>query len=147
LSRNGVSGQPTAQPYPYARTQRQRRDAGHSWTRLDDHVNQRYFRTVYQYDGVLYASAANVPPSDQWKTPDAEPALFTSQTGTPLERTDTPCADEVVVGWTILDEMLIGATHRGTLLKTQGETWEITGELPRSEPIPGCYYNLTPFPQ
>ncbi|MGB9965749.1 WD40 repeat domain-containing protein [Halobacterium sp. CBA1126] len=122
-------------------------DAGRLWTRLDDHVKQRYFRTVYQYEGVVYASAANVPPSAQWETPDADPELFTSQHGTSLEQIDVPCADEVVVGWTTLDEMLIGATHRGTLLKTHGETWEIIGELPSSETIPGCYYNLTPFPQ
>ncbi|MFC3959266.1 WD40/YVTN/BNR-like repeat-containing protein [Halovivax cerinus] len=117
-------------------------NAGRSWTRLDENVEQRYFRTAYQYDGVLYTSAARVPPSDRWETAAAEPALFTCHDGTSLERVDSPRPDEVVVGWTTVDGTLIGATHRGTLLRTQGETWAIAGALPSSETIPGCYYTL-----
>jgi len=117
-------------------------NAGHSWTRLDENVQQRYFRTVYQYDGVLYASAARVPPSNYWETSDADPALFKSRDGMSLERADFPCPDEVVVGWTTADDTLVGATHRGTILRTGGETWEIVGHLPSSETVPGCYYNL-----
>lgn len=117
-------------------------NAGRSWTRLDGSVEQRYFRTVYQYDGILYTSAARVPPSNHWETADAEPALFKCCDGTSFERIDSPCPDEVVVGWTTVDDTLVGATHRGTILRKQGETWNIVGELPSSETIPGCYYNL-----
>ncbi|MFQ3293280.1 MAG: hypothetical protein ACI9PP_001288 [Halobacteriales archaeon] len=118
-------------------------NAGRSWTRLDENVEQRYFRTVYHYDGALYASAACVPPSNYWETAAADPALFKCTDNTSLESVDSPCPDEVVVGWTTTDETLIGTTHRGTILETQGDTWEIVGELPSSETIPGCYYNLT----
>lgn len=118
-------------------------NAGRSWTRLDGNVEQRYFRTVYQFDGALYASAACVPPSNRWETPEADPALFRCRDGQSLDRIDTPRPDEVVVGWTTAEEMLIGTTHRGTILRTQGKTWEVVGELPSAETIPGCYYNLT----
>jgi photosystem II stability/assembly factor-like uncharacterized protein len=118
-------------------------NAGRSWTRLDETVEQRYFRTVYQYDGALYASGACVPPSNCWETAEAAPALFRCSDGTSLDRIDSPCPDEVVVGWTTADETLIGTTHRGTILRTRGDTFEIAGELPSAETIPGCYYNLT----
>lgn len=118
-------------------------NAGRTWTRLDENVKQRYFRTVYQYDGILYAAGACVPPSNHWETSEADPALFKCRDGGPLERIDAPRPDEVVVGWTTTDEALIGATHRGTLLRKQRDTWKIVGELPSSETIPGCYYNLT----
>lgn len=74
------------------------RDAGHSWTRLDEHVEQRYFRTVYQYEGAVYASGACVPPSNYWDTEAADPVLFEMDDGTSLDRVDAPCGDEVVVG-------------------------------------------------
>lgn len=118
-------------------------DAGRSWTRLDENVEQRYFRTVYRHDGALYASAACVPPSNYWETSDADPALFTCRDGQSLERIDSPRPAEVVVGWTTTDETLVGVTHRGTILRTRGKAWEVVGELPSSETVPGCYYNLT----
>lgn len=117
--------------------------AGRSWRRLDENVEQRYFRTVYGYDGALYAAAACVPPSNQWETSKAAPALFRCRDGESLDRIDSPCPAEVVVGWTTADETLIGATHRGTLLRTRGDTWTIAGALPTAETIHGCYYNLT----
>lgn len=118
-------------------------NAGRSWTRLDEDVEQRYFRTVYQYDGNLYMSAACVPPSNQWETPAADPALFVCRDGRSLERIDAPCPDEVVVGWTEAEGSLLGVTHRGTILRARGDTWEIVGDLPSAETIPGCYYSLT----
>lgn len=118
-------------------------DAGHSWTRLDETVDQRYFRTLYEYDGAVYASAACVPPSDYWETSEANPTLFKSRETTTLDRIDFPYRDEVVVGWTTADEALLGITHRGRILRTQGDTWETVGNLPSSETVPGCYYNLT----
>jgi hypothetical protein len=117
-------------------------DAGRSWMRLDDGVDQRYFRTVYEYEGVLYASAACVPPSNRWETREANPALFASRDGRSLERLDSPRPDEVVVGWTATEGALVGATHRGTIIETDGETWRVLGTIPTTETIPGCYYNL-----
>jgi hypothetical protein len=117
-------------------------NAGRAWTRLDGAVEQRYFRSVSQYDGALYASAACVPPSDRWETAAADPALFTSADGASLDRLASPCPDEVVVGWTATDDRLLGATHRGTLLATRGETVTVVGDLPSTDTIPGCYYDL-----
>jgi hypothetical protein len=118
-------------------------DAGQTWTRLDEGFEQRYFRTVYEHEGTIYASAACVPPSDRWETSAADPALFASTNGTSLERLDTPCPEEVVVGWTTTDDSLLGVTHRGTILGLQDNAWGVVGGLPSEETIPGCYYNLT----
>lgn len=118
-------------------------DAGRTWTRLDEGVEQRYFRTVHHHEGTLYASGACVPPSDYWETADADPALFRCRDGASLDRIDSPRSDEVVVGWTSTADALVGATHRGTILHKQDGAWDVVGELPSLETIPGCYHNLT----
>lgn len=117
-------------------------NAGRTWTRLDADVEQRYFRTVYEHDGVLYASGACVPPSDRWETPAADPALFACRDGESLERVDSPRPTEVVVGWTTTNGVLVGATHRGTLLRQHGDSFVVAGAVPTTDTIPGCYYDL-----
>jgi hypothetical protein len=117
-------------------------DAGHSWNRLDEEFDQRYFRTAAHYDGVLYASGACVPPSERWETAAADPALFACRDGTTLKQIDAPYPDEVVVGWTAVDDTLVGVTHRGKVFQKAGDRWQSICEVPSPDTIPGCYYNL-----
>lgn len=117
-------------------------DAGRSWDRLDDAVDQRYFRTAYQHDGVLYASGACVPPSERWETSEADPALFVCRDGRTLQRIEAPAPDEVVVGWTSVGGTLVSATHRGNVFRQDGADWQSVCTIPSPETIPGCYHNL-----
>ncbi|MFC4550908.1 MULTISPECIES: WD40/YVTN/BNR-like repeat-containing protein [Halorussus] len=118
-------------------------DAGRSWRRLDDEVPQRYFRASRLHDGVLYTSAACVPPN-RWESDEANPALFECRDGRTLEAVDSPTPDEVVVGWTTVDGDLVGATHRGTLHRQQSGEWRAVGEVPNpDETLHGRYVNLT----
>lgn len=117
-------------------------DAGQSWERLDEGVEQRYFRAAHFHDGVLYTSAACVPPNE-WEQDEANPALFEWQDGVGLEVVESPRPDEVVVGWTMVDGDVVGATHRGTLLRKQSSGWEVVGEIPTPDGLYGRYVNLT----
>lgn len=119
-------------------------DAGRSWTRLDDEVEQRYFRASYVQDGVLYTSAACVPPN-RWENDEADPVVFESRDGRTLGAIALPRPDEVVVGWTTVDGDLVGATHRGTLVRKQPEGWTVIGEIPTPDTLHGRYVNLTWF--
>lgn len=119
-------------------------DAGRSWTRLDEGVEQRYFRAAYVHDGVLYTSAACVPPN-RWEDDDANPALFECRDGDALEVADSPRPDEVVVGWTTVDGNVVGATHRGTLLAKRSDEWTVVGEIPTPDTLYGRYVNLSWF--
>jgi hypothetical protein len=117
-------------------------DAARSWTRLDEGFDQRYFRAARVHDGVLDASAACVPPN-RWENDEADPALFESRDGRELRPVESPRPDEVVVGWTTVEGDLVGATHRGTLLRKRAEEWSVVGEIPTPDTLPGRYVNLT----
>jgi hypothetical protein len=116
-------------------------DAARTWRRLDT-ADQRYFRAAHEYDDVLYASAACVPPAEFWETPEADPALFWSADGETLERISAPHDDEVIVGWATSSVGLLGVTHRGTILRRSDGEWSVAGDLPTEESIAGCYYSL-----
>ena len=115
-------------------------DAGRSWTRLDEGVDQRYFRAALRHEGVLYTSAARVPPG-RWEDDDADPALFECRDGR-LRRVESPRPDEVVVGWTTVEGDPLGATHRGTLLRKRDGAWRVVGEIPSPDTLYGRYVNL-----
>lgn len=116
-------------------------DAGRSWTRLDEGVEQRYFRAAHRHEGVLYASAACLPPNE-WERPDADPALFEWRNGNAPERIESPRPDGVVVGWTAADGDLFGLTHRGTLLEKSGGEWRAVGEIPGPDTLYGRFGSL-----
>lgn len=117
-------------------------DAGRSWTRLDEGVEQRYFRAAYVHDGVLYTSAACIPPNG-WEDDKADPALFECRDGHTLEVVESPRPDEVVVDWIEVGGDLLGATHRGTLLRHRDDGWAVVGKIPTPDTLPGRYVNLT----
>ncbi|WP_232702795.1 WD40/YVTN/BNR-like repeat-containing protein [Halobacterium wangiae] len=117
-------------------------DVGRSWTRLDETVEQRYFRSVYSHDGVLYTSAACVPPN-RWDQREADPAVFQCRDGTTLAAVAFPCPDEVVVGWTTVGDDLVAVTHRGTVLRRRDGGWTTVADIQPPDTLPGRYCNLT----
>ncbi|MCD2201339.1 WD40 repeat domain-containing protein [Halobacterium sp. KA-4] len=119
-------------------------DAGHTWTRLDEGLDQQYFRAAFVHDDTLYTSAACVPPT-RWDSDDAEPVLLTASAGESLTPVESPHPDEVVVGWTTIDGDPVGATHRGTILRKAGDTWTRVGTIPTPDSLHGKYINLAWF--
>lgn len=103
-------------------------DAGQSWTRLDENIEQRYFREVIEYNGILYTSAA-MGPSPRWND-GADAVLLESRDGQIFEAVDSPCPNEVILAWTVADGELIAGTNNGTLLRQRGGEWTVIGELP-----------------
>ncbi len=55
------------------------------------------------------------------------------------------CPEEVVVGWTVDENDLIGVTHRGTVLRKQTGAWEIVGHVPNPDTLYGQFGNLIWF--
>ncbi|NHN43353.1 glycosyl hydrolase [Halorubellus sp. JP-L1] len=101
-------------------------DAGRSWTRLDDGVDQRYFRTVFHHDGTTYAAGA-LSSSGNWDAPDEDPGFFAYRPGDSLEPIAYPTPTEVVTGLGAVptngvdgaesERTLVAGTHRGSLLR------------------------------
>jgi len=115
-------------------------DAGRSWTRLDDGVEQSYFRSALAHDGTMYAGGA-LSNSSTWDDPDADPALFTYQGG-PLRAVDHPRPDETVTGLTVADGAVVAGTHRGTVLAEHDDGWAVVGSFPVPGDLTGRYTPL-----
>ncbi|MFC6952651.1 hypothetical protein [Halorubellus litoreus] len=109
-------------------------DAGASWTRLDDDVEQGYFRTVFHHDGRTYAAGA-LSSSGNWDDPDEDPGFFAYTPEAGLRELDVDTPDEVVTGVTAVDgDTLFAGTHRGSLLReTAGGEWTTVGSFPTDE--------------
>jgi len=103
-------------------------DTGQSWTRLDEGIEQRYFREAIDHDGVLYTGAA-MGPSPHWDD-GADAVLLEARDGQTLEAVDSPRSNEVVLAWTVVGGEVIAGTNNGTLLRQRGGEWTIVGELP-----------------
>jgi photosystem II stability/assembly factor-like uncharacterized protein len=116
-------------------------DEGRSWTRLDEGVDQRYFRTVFGTDGAIYAGSA-LAHTATWDDDDADPALFVSRDASSLDRLEYPRPDETITGITTAEGDLTVATHRGTILVLRRGDWLISGSLPASNQFAGSYTPL-----
>jgi hypothetical protein len=116
-------------------------DAGRSWTRLDEGVDQRYFRSAFSHEGTLYAGGA-LANSSTWDDPDADPALVVSHDGETLETVEHPRPDETVTGITVLEGQIVAATHRGTVLVEDGGDWSVAGSFPTPGDVTGTYTPL-----
>lgn len=110
------------------------RDAGRTWTRLDEDLGHRYFREAFADDGRLYAAAAaGAPPS--WSGPDGtDAALFESdddgETFQSVEYEGGP--GEFVLSWTASGGSVYAGTTAGSVLRRDAETdrWIRIGTLP-----------------
>ncbi|WP_227134227.1 hypothetical protein [Halorubellus salinus] len=121
-------------------------DAGASWTRLDEDVEQGYFRTVRHNDGVTYAAAATSS-SGNWDDPDVTAGFFAYTPDDGLRELEYDTPDEVVTGITVVDaddaddanetadvddaDVRFAGTHRGSLLReTATGEWTTVGAFP-----------------
>jgi len=115
-------------------------DGGGTWTRLDDSVEQRYFRAVLATDGGVYAAGA-LANSSTWEDNDADPALFRWE-GVGLDPVALPTTDETVTGLTTVDGTVVAGTHRGRLLARRPDGWVETGRFPVPGGLTGRYTPL-----
>lgn len=111
-------------------------DAGRSWARLDEGIEQRYFRSVHTHEGVVYAGGA-LANSGTWEDEDADPQ-FVAYDGD-LERVAIPYPDETVTGLATADGDLVVATHRGHVLRRDGAGWEELATVPTPGDVTGRY--------
>jgi photosystem II stability/assembly factor-like uncharacterized protein len=108
------------------------RDAGENWTRLDESLDQRYFREAFVHDDVLYVAAAQSSPGT-WQGQDgADAALFESPDGgDSFEALDYPGRpEEVVLAWTTHDGEVVAGTNDGRIAVRDVDGWVETGQLP-----------------
>ena len=108
------------------------RDAGRSWTRLDEGLSHRYFREAIEHDGRLYAAAARSSPGTWKGESGADGALFVSENdGETFESVSYPGRPhEVVLAWTVVDGTVVAGTNDGRVLRETDDGWETSGELP-----------------
>lgn len=109
------------------------RDAGRSWTRLDDGLEQSYFVASTVAGGRLYTAAAAPPPAwDGERGPNT--VLFESiDNGDTFEVVPSPIGpDAVVSAWTVGkgEGVVFAATYGGHVLRRQAGTWNLIGTLP-----------------
>ncbi len=119
-------------------------DAGRSWTRLDEGYEQRYFRTVFSVDGVVYAGGA-LANSSTWNDVEASPELFVSPDGETVEPVEHPCSDGTITGLTAVSGSLVAATHRGSVLVHDSGEWTVAASFPVPGDVTGRYTPLLPL--
>jgi hypothetical protein len=107
------------------------RDAGRSWTRLDEDLDHRYFREAFSMDGRLYAAAARGSPGTWRGSQGADAALFESTDGgDSFESVPYPGApEEVVLGWTVHEGRVLAGTNDGRVLARESDGWAALGTL------------------
>lgn len=108
------------------------RDAGRSWTRLDDALDHRYFREATVSDGRLYAAAARSSPGTWDGESGADAAMFVSDDdGESFEHVAYPGEpDEVILAWATVDGRLVAGTNDGRVLREREDGWEMAGRVP-----------------
>jgi photosystem II stability/assembly factor-like uncharacterized protein len=108
------------------------RDAGRSWTRLDEGLDRRYFREAIHHDGRLYAAAARSSPGSWSGESGADAALYVSgDDGDSFESVSYPGGPgEVVLAWAVADGRVVAGTDAGRVLIEGEYGWETAGQVP-----------------
>lgn len=108
------------------------KDAGRSWTRLDEELPCRYFREATIHDDRLYAAAARSSPGTWQGESGANGGLFISaDDGETFESVSYPGQpQEVVLAWAAADGQLIAGTNEGRVILEDGNNWETIGQVP-----------------
>lgn len=107
-------------------------DAGHSWTRLDEDLDHRYFREAIIHDGHVYAAAARGSPGTWDGKLGADGGLFVA-TLTEWSFTSVPYPgqpEEVILAWAVVDGNVIAGTNAGRVVRKTGDVWDTVGQLP-----------------
>jgi photosystem II stability/assembly factor-like uncharacterized protein len=111
------------------------RDAGQSWTRLDDDLDHTYFRETFVAGGRLYAAAARSSPPSWGGELGPDAALFeSSDGGDTFETVSYPDGPkEFILAWAALNEDdgdVLAGTRGGYVLRQIGDEWTTIGNLP-----------------
>ena len=111
------------------------RDAGRSWTRLDDDLDRSYFMEAFAHNGRLYTAGAAPPPAwDGERGPDA--VLYESTDGgDSFETVSLPDGIEdspLVFAWAASDgenNDVFAATYDGHVLTRDAGEWRTVGDV------------------
>ena len=108
------------------------RDAGRSWTRIDEAVDHSYFREAFAFEGTLYVAAARDPPPTWGGESGADAALFESRDGgDTLDAVSYPGdPEEFVLAWTAWDGRVVAGTTEGRVLAREPDGWTTVGHVP-----------------
>lgn len=106
-------------------------DAGHTWTRLDEKPDHRYFREAIAHNGHLYVAAARSPPGTWKGESGADAALFVStDAGETFDAPPYPGKPrEVILAWAVANGRVVAGTDAGRLLAEGGGGWETVGRV------------------
>lgn len=109
------------------------RDAGLSWTRLDEELDRSYFVETVVANGRLYAAGAAPPPAwDGERGPDAQLYESTDR-GDTFEVVPSPVGpDEFIFAWTVRDatrDDVLAATYDGRVFRRDGGEWRTIGAV------------------
>ncbi|MFB6110319.1 MAG: WD40/YVTN/BNR-like repeat-containing protein [Halodesulfurarchaeum sp.] len=107
------------------------RDAGASWTRLDDQLAHTYFREALFHDGRLYAAAARDSPPSWDGANGADGGLYVSEDSGASFRSITYPGQprEVILAWAVADGAVIAGTNEGRILREESDSWETIGSI------------------
>lgn len=120
------------------------RDAGVSWTRLDEDSEHTYVRDLLVHDGVLYAGGSHTEPPTWRETGNQEAALFEStDMGGTFRQVSYPGEPrELVNAWTVYGGRPLGGTggfirdpslrgNRSRVIGLEGDGgWRTLGTVP-----------------
>ncbi|MFB6254067.1 MAG: WD40 repeat domain-containing protein, partial [Halobacteriaceae archaeon] len=115
-------------------------NTGQTWIRLDRNHPQRYFREAFVHNDSIYAGAA-MGSSSSWEE-ETNHGLFECHSGNNLEKVSYPTTNEVPIGWCAIDDKVVAATHRGTLIQRETEEWTPIGSVPTPGSVQGRYLPL-----
>lgn len=113
------------------------RNAGRTWTRLDEDLDHTYFREAIAAGGQLYAAAARSAPPAWGGEQGADAALFESTDGgdTFLSLAYPEQPEDLVLAWSIPDgrmDIVFAGTRNGHILSRTHHKWRKIGSIPSS---------------
>ncbi|WP_073060951.1 WD40/YVTN/BNR-like repeat-containing protein [Fodinibius roseus] len=113
------------------------RNAGRTWTRLDNKLDHTYFREAFVVGGRLYAAAARSAPPAWGGEQGADAALFESADGGDTFHSVAYAGqpEDLVLAWTVADterETVFAGTRNGHILRRTDDKWRKVGSTPSS---------------
>jgi len=111
------------------------RNAGRSWSRMDEQLDRSYFRESFKSNGRLYTSAALKTPSYWGGERGADAALYESfDGGSSFQAVPYPGQpQDFVISWSSLntdDIPIFAGTYKGNILERVGGIWTSFAKVP-----------------
>lgn len=113
------------------------RNAGRTWSRLDNKLNPSYFREAIYGGGRLYTAAARSAPPAWSGERGADAALFESTDGGDTFHSSAYPGqpEDLVLAWAIPDrsmDTVFAGTRSGHILRRTDDKWKKIGSVPSS---------------